>query len=60
VEASHTPSPDHAQFDRMCAEVDEFEPLPAVSSGVLEREPEGDQESSLDGEIMAGLASSGY
>ena len=52
-----TPSPDHIQFDQICAEVDDFEPLLAVSSGVLEREQENEEETSLDGQILAGLVS---
>lgn len=55
-----TPSPDHVQFDDLCAEVDDFEPLPAVSSRVLERKPANGEETSLDEEIMAGLVLASY
>jgi hypothetical protein len=55
-----TPSPDHVHFDDLCAEVDDFQPLPAVSSRVLEREAENGEETSLDGEILAGLVLAGY
>ena len=52
-----TPSPDHGEFDSMCAEVDEFEPLPTVRPETLEREPDGEDDTSLDGQILAGLVS---
>ncbi len=52
-----TPSPDHGEFDSMCAEVDEFEPLPTVKPETLEREQDGEDDTSLDGQILAGLVS---
>jgi len=52
-----TPSPDHFQFDQICAEVDEFEPLPAVSSGPLEYDEYSEEETGLDEQILAALVS---
>lgn len=49
-----TPSPDHADFDLLCLEIDDFEPLPAVAAP-LEQETEDEEETSLDGQILAGL-----
>jgi hypothetical protein len=44
------------QFDQMCAEVDEFEPLPALSSGALEPD-DSEEEMEFNGQILAGLVS---
>jgi hypothetical protein len=55
-----TPSPDHLQFDLMCAEVDEFEPLPAVASGPLDYEAEDQDDTGLDDQILAALVSPVY
>ena len=55
-----TPSLDHMQFDQICAEVDEFEPLPALASGPLEFDQDGEEETALDGQILAGLVTPGY
>ena len=55
-----TPSSDHLQFDQMCAEVEEFEPLPALSSGPLEFEEDDQEETGLDGQILAALVSPVY
>lgn len=54
-----TPSPDHLEFDQMCSEVDDFEPLPTVTvtADPLEPEQESEENSSLDGQILAGLVS---
>ncbi len=57
MEPTQTPSPDHVEFDQMCAEVDEFEPLPAVKPRSLEREQDSEDDTSLDGQILAGLVS---
>jgi hypothetical protein len=54
-----TPSQDHLQFDQLCAEVDEFEPLPAISSGELEFDASED-ETGLDPQILAALVSPAY
>ncbi len=54
-----TPSPDHLQFDLICAELDEFGPLPAVSSGPLEYEDTED-ETGLDDQILAALVTPVY
>lgn len=60
MEAStrQTPSADHAQFERMCAEVDDFEPLPAVSSALPAYDEDGEEETGLDDQILAALATS--
>jgi hypothetical protein len=52
-----TPSPDHIEFDQLCADVDEFEPLPAVKPGDLERDEDNGDEASFDDQILAGLVS---
>jgi hypothetical protein len=57
VEPTQTPAPDHVEFDSMCAEVDEFEPLPTVKPESLEREQDSEDYTSLDGQILAGLVS---
>jgi hypothetical protein len=57
VEPTQTPSQDHIEFDLMCAEVDEFEPLPSVQPASLERKQDGEEDTSLDGQILAGLVS---
>jgi hypothetical protein len=60
-----TPSKDHARFDQICEQVDEFEPLPTVTGvsnaeGLDRAESEYDDEhdnehTQLDGLILAGL-----
>jgi hypothetical protein len=50
-----TPSPDHVEFDQMCGEIDDFEPLPSVAAAYVEPEQESEPEASLDGQILAGL-----
>ena len=55
MERVQTPSPEHEQFDDMCAEVDDFQPLPAVKPKSLEREQNDEDDTSLDGQILAGL-----
>lgn len=55
-----TPSLDHAHFDQICAEVDEFEQLPAPSSGPLEVAEHDDEETGLDDQILAGLVTPAY
>jgi hypothetical protein len=55
-----TPSRHHIEFDEMCSEIEEFEPLPSVAAAPPDAEPEGEEESSLaslDGQILAGLVS---
>jgi hypothetical protein len=51
------PSPDHLEFDQICSEVDEFEPLPSVAAARHEPEPQSEEENSFDGRILAGLVS---
>ena len=55
MEPTQTPSPDHVEFDQLCAGVEEFEPLPAVTAETLERDEDREDETSLDGQILAGL-----
>jgi hypothetical protein len=55
-----TPSPDHVQFDQICAEMDEFEPLPAVASGPLEYDEGSEEETGLDDQIFAALVTPVY
>jgi hypothetical protein len=55
-----TPSSDHLQFDQLCAEVDEFEPLPAVSIGPLEFDDDNREDTGLDDQILAALVSPVY
>jgi len=52
-----TPSPDHLEFDELCSEVEDFEPLPTLTAEPLERQPEGEETTPLDGQILAGLVS---
>ncbi|MBV8430616.1 MAG: hypothetical protein JO244_05605 [Solirubrobacterales bacterium] len=53
-----TSAPDRLEFEQMCAEIDEFEPLPWVANPRLERAgQEGEEETSFDGQILAGLVS---
>jgi hypothetical protein len=57
VQPTDTQSPDRTEFDELCADIDEFEPLPAVKAENLERDEENDDDTSLDGQILAGLVS---
>ena len=52
-----TPSLDHLEFEQMCSEVEDFEPLPTLKIERLEPDKETEEESSLDGQILAGLVS---
>lgn len=46
------------EFDQICSEVDEFELLPSVAaSDLTPPEREREEETSLDGQILAGLVS---
>jgi hypothetical protein len=52
------PSPDQARFHVICADVDEWEPLPepdAVPVIEGEPDPEEEQTAALDHQILAGL-----
>jgi hypothetical protein len=55
-----TPSSDHLQFDQLCAEVDEFEPLPTISSSPLAFEEDVQERTELDDQILAALVSPVY
>jgi hypothetical protein len=49
------------QFDQICSEVDDFEPLlPALSSGPLEYEEDSVEETGLDDQILAALVTPVY
>jgi hypothetical protein len=56
-----TPSEDHAQFDAICARIDDWETLPTGAAApvvphVAERGPDEDEHvAALDGMILAGL-----
>ena len=51
------PSTDHEQFDAICSEVADFEPLPTVvvEPAAEEPTPETEEDQPLDGLILAGL-----
>jgi hypothetical protein len=54
------PENDHAPFDEICAQLDEWDTLPAVTITPVEDELEASDEkltSELDGQILAGLVS---
>ena len=55
-----TPSADHMQFDQLCAEIDEFEPLPAVSSPLPDYGDDEEAETGLDKQILAALVTPVY
>ncbi len=51
---------DHVQFDHLCAQVEDYEPLPELVPGPRDTTPNlgsGDQSESIDAEILAGLVS---
>jgi hypothetical protein len=58
-----TPPAEHAEFDAICRDVEDYEPLPGVipqptrarAAGDARRPPE--QDDALDAEILAGLVS---
>jgi hypothetical protein len=57
-----TPSSEHHEFDELCREIDEFEPLPELvvrRADRVPRSPDQDQEGSgtFDPLILAGLVS---
>jgi hypothetical protein len=51
------PTAEHAEFDEICAPVDDFEPLPTVVAAPEQDEPKQPVEEvvPLDGLILAGL-----
>ena len=57
MEPTKKTSADQVGFEQLCAEVEEFEPLPAVTAEGLERGREDEDDTSLDGQILAGLVS---
>lgn len=53
-----TPPTEQHQFDSLCAEVEEYEPLPEVVPGPADTTPaldRQDHDDSIDAEILAGL-----
>ena len=56
MEPARKPSPEHAEFDQLCADVEDFETLPTVRPAILERDEESD-EHSVDRQLLAGLVS---
>jgi hypothetical protein len=52
MQTLQTPSVEHTEFDQLCDEVDEFEPLPAVRRDIAPPEAEDER---LDERILAGL-----
>ena len=51
-----TPSPEHAEFDRFTARVQDFEPLPWQTVPVLEETDQPDEhETDVDQQILTGL-----
>jgi hypothetical protein len=56
--ATRAPSPEHAQFDAICSQLSEWEPLPTVVAKPVEAERDVDDEertAPLDELILAGL-----
>jgi hypothetical protein len=54
------PSNDHSQFDSLCADVEDYEPLPELVPGPADTTPSlhaQDHEHTIDAEILAGLVS---
>ena len=51
-----TPSPEHAEFDELVAEVEEFDRLP-THTVPLESDPPDGEQSDLGGMILTGLVS---
>lgn len=50
----------HLEFDQLCQDIDEFEPLPDLDATPLAGDPpagEDDEPTQLDGLILAGLVS---
>jgi hypothetical protein len=54
--AVQTPSPEHAEFDELVAEVEEFDQLP-THKVPLESDPPDGEQSDLGGMILTGLVS---
>jgi len=58
VEPVQTPSPEHAEFDQITAQIQDFEPLPWQTVPVLEETDQPDEhETDVDREILTGLVS---
>jgi hypothetical protein len=56
VEPTQAPSEGYAQFDRLCAKVEDWEPLPEFTNALPTETPE-EGDGPLDEQIMAGLVS---
>jgi len=60
MQTMKTPQTDHAQFDELCARVDDWEPLPAIAVAPVQPDASNDDEQEaapIDGMILAGLVS---
>jgi hypothetical protein len=59
--AINEPSHDHTQFDALCAGVDDFETLPAVTAAppldAAPTDPDDPDDSGMNAQILAGLVS---
>ena len=55
MEPTHTPSAEHEEFDQLCADVEDFETLPAVSPRTRGTERDTEEETPLNEQILAGL-----
>jgi hypothetical protein len=58
--SSQEPAPDHPEFDAICSRVDDFEPLPTVTTVPVPPAQDLDEEertASLDQLILGGLVS---
>jgi hypothetical protein len=58
----HTPQSEHTAFDAICAEIEDFEPLPTITTEPPAPEPEHEpsrheRASPIDEQILAGLVS---
>ena len=51
------PTHEHTEFDEICATVDDFEPLPAIRLEPSWVDSEGEGETPIDAQILAGLVS---
>lgn len=56
MEPVNTPSPEHAEFDQMCEQVDEFDTLPAQTMPLVPEQTDT-EDSELGGLILSGLVS---
>jgi hypothetical protein len=60
MQTMKAPQTDHAQFDELCARVDDWEPLPAIAIGPVQPDASNEDEQQaapIDWMILAGLVS---